>query len=363
MPYVKLDCGILHSTVWADLHARDVFLTALLMAEPREIRSPEAEISTRSLEHTGWAVPPGWYGFVRAAGPGIVRMSGLEHEDGMAALERLASADPDSRSHDFDGRRMVRVDGGYIVLNFLRYREMDYTSAERSKRWREKHKKGRNAVASRSNGVTSLHAQRGDTQAEAEVEEDAEYPTSDVEPDPDVVSYLDAEEVTHEKPEKLEAEISSLSGVGEGPGKEIVPVGPSPVEVLEERFEKVRARAERREATNGKLEVATDIAFRYHRSNMGFDETRTRLTKSKKAHLQARLRENGLDLSELLYASDGCYLDDRAMGRVAGVGPWNDFINVYRNREAVERNVRTWEKAKGKRAEVHPFLATEASHG
>src|SRR3990167_930952 len=38
MPFVKLDCGILDSTLWFDRDARDVFLTALLMAVPYEVR-------------------------------------------------------------------------------------------------------------------------------------------------------------------------------------------------------------------------------------------------------------------------------------------------------------------------------------
>jgi len=163
MPFVKLDCGMLNSTIWIDRPAREIFITALLMAEPITLDGPSAQIEVRTLAHTGWDVPPGNYGFVPAAGVGIVGRSGVEMELGLTALERLCSPEPDSRSSDFDGRRMVRVDGGYLILNYARYRDRDYTSAERQRRWRAKN---RNAVTSTGNGVTS----RQITHAEAEAD-------------------------------------------------------------------------------------------------------------------------------------------------------------------------------------------------
>jgi hypothetical protein len=71
------------------------------------------------------------------------------------ALERLSAPDPESRTPDFDGRRLVRVDGGYIILNFMKYRDRDTTAAERQQRYRERHKKVRNTVSRDGNGVTS----------------------------------------------------------------------------------------------------------------------------------------------------------------------------------------------------------------
>ena len=141
MAFVKLDCGILNSTLWVEREPRDVFITALLMAEPHEVVAPMPQYEVRSLTKTGFQVPPGWYGFVQAAGPGIVRRALSELEAGMDALEKLGSPDLESRSSDFEGRRLVRVDGGYIVLNYMKYREKDATSADRSKRYREKKKR------------------------------------------------------------------------------------------------------------------------------------------------------------------------------------------------------------------------------
>jgi hypothetical protein len=141
MPFVKLDCGILDSTLWVDLPACRMFETALLMAVPREICDVMPQFAVRTLDPTGWVVPPGWYGFVAAAGVGIVRRAHLDEEDGLAALERLGAPDPGSRSADHDGRRLVRVTGGYVVLNFQVYRDRDYTNAERCRRYRGRENK------------------------------------------------------------------------------------------------------------------------------------------------------------------------------------------------------------------------------
>ena len=160
MPFVKLDCGILNSTLWFERVAREVFITSLLMAEPCELTEETPQLAVDSLSETGWRVPPGWYGFVPAAGVGILHRAGVEPAEGIEALRMLGSPEASSRSPEFDGRRLVRVDGGYIVLNYMKYRERDYTSAERQRRYREKKALRRD--------VYELH--RNITQAEAEAE-------------------------------------------------------------------------------------------------------------------------------------------------------------------------------------------------
>ena len=137
MAFVKLDCGILNSSVWAESVLRDVFLTALLMAEPYVTETPLPQLHVRTMDPTGWVVPPGWYGFVPAAGIGIIRRAlVVDVEAGIMALEHLGATEVESRSQAFEGRRLVRVDGGYIALNFDKYRERDLSGAERQRRYR-----------------------------------------------------------------------------------------------------------------------------------------------------------------------------------------------------------------------------------
>ena len=170
MAFLKLDTGILNSTLWVDRECREVFITALLMAEPFEITDPMPQLEVRALAETGFVVPPGWYGLVSAAGVGIVRRAMVDHEEGMAALERLGAPDLESRSRRFEGRRLVRVNGGYIALNFIEYRERDHTAAERSKRYRERQKE---RSATRDGADTTRDdtpVSRDIPQADAEVE-------------------------------------------------------------------------------------------------------------------------------------------------------------------------------------------------
>ena len=65
----------------------------------------------------------------------------MSEEDGMQALKELGNPDLSSRSREFDGRRMVRVNGGFVILNYMKYRDRDNSAAERQKRYRERQKK------------------------------------------------------------------------------------------------------------------------------------------------------------------------------------------------------------------------------
>jgi hypothetical protein len=82
-----------------------------------------------------------------------LRRAGIENEVGYAALTRLASPEPESRTPDYGGRRMIRIDGGFLILNYDKHRQRDFTGAERAARYRERK---RNAVTSASNAVTSV---------------------------------------------------------------------------------------------------------------------------------------------------------------------------------------------------------------
>ena len=168
MAFVKLDTAILTSSLWVSRGQRDVFVTALLMAVPRYFKEPVPTLYPRSLEQAEFVVPPGDYGFIAAAGPGIVRMALVGEEEGMQALDRLSQPDPESRSAEFDGRRLVRINGGYVVLNFDRYRLKDHNAAERMSRYRERVKE-RNEKSNVTRHVYG--ATRNITQAEAEAEE------------------------------------------------------------------------------------------------------------------------------------------------------------------------------------------------
>lgn len=178
MAYVKLDCGMLDSSIWVDREAREVFITALLMAVPHVVDEPTPTLKVGRLEVDEFVVPPGRYGFVAAASTGIIHRSGVGVEAGMAALERLASADPESRCPDFDGRRIVRVDGGFIVLGYARHRDRDETAAERQRRWRARQAED---VSRRDVTAPRRYITHVDVDVDVDVEKNPQPPTGEVE--------------------------------------------------------------------------------------------------------------------------------------------------------------------------------------
>jgi len=101
-------------------------------------------------------------------------------QHGLDALEKLGEPEQSSRTPDFDGRRLVRVDGGYIVLNFGKYRERDYTAAKRQRRYRERHKNDSNAVTPLHNAVTSRKQKQSQKQIKEKEGANGSRPTSDL---------------------------------------------------------------------------------------------------------------------------------------------------------------------------------------
>lgn len=173
MAFVKLDTGILNSTLWIERDQREIFITALLMAEPREFGVPIPQIAIGSLDWTGFEAPPGWYGFVPAASVGIIRRAGVDQESGMEALRRMGEPETESRSKEFGGRRMIRMDGGFLILNYMKYRDKDHTAAERQQRLRDR-RKALQGVTSRRDGDESRRdvalPERNITQSDADAD-------------------------------------------------------------------------------------------------------------------------------------------------------------------------------------------------
>lgn len=63
-------------------------------------------------------------GHVGASVPGLAALANVSIEDCLSALDKLRSPDPYSRTKDFDGRRIENVDGGFVILNYVKYREL-----------------------------------------------------------------------------------------------------------------------------------------------------------------------------------------------------------------------------------------------
>jgi hypothetical protein len=96
--YTKLFGSIVASTVWQEPHhVRIVWITMLAL---------------RNREH-----------IVEASTPGLASLARVTVEECREALLRLESPDPDSRTPENEGRRIRKVDGGWLVLNGEKYRQ------------------------------------------------------------------------------------------------------------------------------------------------------------------------------------------------------------------------------------------------
>lgn len=89
-------------------------------------------------------------GFVSCSIPGLIRAVNITQDEFKQGIKTLESPDSYSRTPDFDGRRIEKVDGGWIVLNFLKYREhseiIKEQTKERVRKFREKQEKKHNVT-------------------------------------------------------------------------------------------------------------------------------------------------------------------------------------------------------------------------
>ena len=114
------------------------------------------------------------YGIVHAALPGIANRARVSMEECHTAINTLEGPDPQSKSSEWDGRRIERIEGGWLLLNYAKYREIQNKKqrdgAERQRRYRVKKQRD---VSQMSRDVTHGNALSRDVTTEAEAEAEA----------------------------------------------------------------------------------------------------------------------------------------------------------------------------------------------
>jgi len=119
--YTKLFGSIVASTIWReDDKTRIVWITLLALSD-RD-------------------------GYVAGSLPGLADLARVSLEDCISAIERLQQPDEYSRSPEHDGRRIQVVEGGWLIVNRAKYRDLNTderrreTDRLRQRRHREKQK-------------------------------------------------------------------------------------------------------------------------------------------------------------------------------------------------------------------------------
>ena len=148
--YTKLFASILASTIWrAPDRVRIVWITMLAMADK--------------------------HGIVEASVPGLADFARVPVGACRKALEALSAPDPDSRSTDDDGRRISAVDGGWQLVNHLKYR--DKMSADERRNYlrvkQAEHRQRRKQLSTSVNTVSDKSTESTHTEAEAEADTEA----------------------------------------------------------------------------------------------------------------------------------------------------------------------------------------------
>jgi len=117
MGFTKLDSGIVNSSIWSEsLSTRVLWITILAMSDEN--------------------------GFVFCSIPGLIRAANISQSEFDVACTVLESPDKYSRTPDFEGRRIEKCEGGWIILNFLKYRlhseRVKEQTRDRVRRFRDK---------------------------------------------------------------------------------------------------------------------------------------------------------------------------------------------------------------------------------
>jgi len=96
------------------------------------------------------------HGEIQASIPGLARVAAVSVEDCERAINRFMSPDKYSRTPDDEGRRIEKIEGGWVLINHSKYRAMaskdeeKTASAIRQQRFRDQKK--RNSSVTKSNG-------------------------------------------------------------------------------------------------------------------------------------------------------------------------------------------------------------------
>lgn len=115
MSFCKLDSGIVNSSIWSEpLATRILWITMLAMGDEN--------------------------GFVSTSLPGLIRAANISKEEFVTGIKALESPDEYSRTSEYEGRRVEHIEGGWIILNFKKYRERSEIIREQTRERVRKHR-------------------------------------------------------------------------------------------------------------------------------------------------------------------------------------------------------------------------------
>lgn len=284
---MKLFASILDSSIWGeDLTTRVVWITMLAMAD-RD-------------------------GLVRASDDGLARRANVPVPALREALAVLESPDLQSKSKAWAGRRVERVDEGWLILNYASYRDLRDADLRREQ-VREAVRRHRERAAASPEDVIIGKPPSAHTDAEAASATDAE--------DPPVGPPAPRGGMT-----LVPRRVADITGWVDGA-----------LQAALEGVARDTASRTARERLFGALEA---FVFAYAQKRWGHEGAL--LDPKRQRYLHRALVANGGNVHILLYAADGALKDDVIAGRRddSPKGGYLRISTVYRDQEQVERLAR-----------------------
>ena len=163
MTYTKLFASITESSLWsASKETRLLFVSMLARANSA--------------------------GFVEASVPGLARIANLTREETERALAELLAPDADDKSGNNDGRRLVRLEGGWGIVNYEVYRNRrdEEERREYMRKYMAQYRKKEKTEAPAGEPVSKCkQGKPGLAKAEAEAEAEGEGEREESAPAPD----------------------------------------------------------------------------------------------------------------------------------------------------------------------------------
>lgn len=140
--FTKLFSSIIHSTIWREPdHVRVVWITMLALADSD--------------------------GYVGASIPGLADIARVSRDECQTALDLFHAPDTDSRSQQHEGRRIMTVDRGWLILNYTNFRKkMSAEEIKERKRLWWKENRGKDARKKLDETRPTRHKQKQSTEAE-----------------------------------------------------------------------------------------------------------------------------------------------------------------------------------------------------
>ena len=163
--YTKLFSTIVTSTIWQEPdRTRIVWITMLALSDKN--------------------------GEIHASIPGLARIAGVPTEACEEAINAFLSPDKYSRTPEHEGRRIAKIDGGWELLNFEKYRQLASTAdtlaknATRQKRFRERNAKVTDSNASVTHDNATVTANTVKAEADTDTKEEAKVKEEAIQPPP-----------------------------------------------------------------------------------------------------------------------------------------------------------------------------------